>query len=200
MLKKRFIDVILTTNVSNYGLLGEKVSVTIFQAYSKLLLPGLAVYATPENIEKYKEIIRLQTTDGKEYSSKFVQQTIHSLSTLCLPVTMSKDNPWTLEPWHIKTSFRLVGFHVPEKAITLPIKAISGPDFDKENKEFYVTVTINSVNMVNVRCRLLHLHLSNDLEKSDNLYLNNSVDPIFEEDRSVLSSLPKAKLSKTADN
>lgn len=47
------LDVILTEYVEGLGNVGEKVSVRPFYAYKHLLLPGLAVYATPENLEKY---------------------------------------------------------------------------------------------------------------------------------------------------
>lgn len=69
---------------------------------------------------------------------------------------MNKDVPWTLEPWHVRASFRKAGFHVAEEAITLPGKPISGPDLSLENKHFYVTVTINNVEMVKVKCKVHH--------------------------------------------
>lgn len=56
---------------------------------------------------------------------------------------MNKDHPWTLKPVHIKTSFRKCGYIVPEHTITMPEKEIKGPNLDLENKEFYVTVTVN---------------------------------------------------------
>lgn len=55
---------------------------------------------------------------------------------------MNKDMPWTLEPWHVKVSFRKSGYVVPEEAITIP-KEIKGPDMSLENKEFFVIVTVN---------------------------------------------------------
>lgn len=55
---------------------------------------------------------------------------------------MNKDVPWTLEPWHVKASFRKAGFHVAEDAIQIPSKPITGPDMSLEDKEFYVTVTV----------------------------------------------------------
>lgn len=55
---------------------------------------------------------------------------------------MNKDVPWTLEPWHVKASFRKSGYHVAEDAIQLPSKAIQGPDMNLQDKEFFVTVTV----------------------------------------------------------
>lgn len=57
---------------------------------------------------------------------------------------MNRENSWTIQPWHIKVSFRKCGYEVPEEAITLPLKAISGPDMSIEGKEFYVTVTVSN--------------------------------------------------------
>lgn len=47
------LELILTDFVEGVGNLGEKVSVRPNFGYERLLLPGLAVYASPENIEKY---------------------------------------------------------------------------------------------------------------------------------------------------
>lgn len=48
------IDVILKTYVEGIGNAGDKVSVKPNFAYNNILLPGLGVYASPENLEKYK--------------------------------------------------------------------------------------------------------------------------------------------------
>lgn len=62
------IEVVLTTFVNGLGNVGDKVSVKPNYAYNNLLLPGLAVYATPENEEKYKS----QVSDSSQvhYSSQ----------------------------------------------------------------------------------------------------------------------------------
>lgn len=48
------------------GNVGEKVCVRQNYAYDKLLIPGLAVYASPENIERYSD---QNVNKEKEYSS-----------------------------------------------------------------------------------------------------------------------------------
>lgn len=48
------LDVILTKYVEGLGNIGDKVSVKPHYGYNHLLLPGLAVYASPSNLEKYK--------------------------------------------------------------------------------------------------------------------------------------------------
>lgn len=66
--KQPNIEVILTSYVDGLGNEGDKVSVAPNYAYNKLLLPGLAIYSTPENIEKYWN---KGSNKENEYSSAF---------------------------------------------------------------------------------------------------------------------------------
>lgn len=75
-------------------------------------------------------------------SNKFLQ-TMGCLSRLVLQITMSKTQPWTLEPWHVRTSFRKAGYVVPEHAIIMPTVSITGPDLSLQEKEFIVTVKVS---------------------------------------------------------
>lgn len=65
-----------------------------------------------------------------------------SLSRLSLAIVMNKDSPWTIKPWHIRASFRKCGYIVPEEAIEIPHKTISGPNLEIDGKSFYTTVTV----------------------------------------------------------
>ena len=56
---------------------------------------------------------------------------------------MNKEEPWTLEPWHIRSAFRKAQVHVPDGAFTMPKDPIIGPDMELEGKEFYITVTVS---------------------------------------------------------
>ncbi|KAJ8928941.1 hypothetical protein NQ314_018421 [Rhamnusium bicolor] len=134
------IDVILNTFVEGLGNVGDRVSVRPQFAYNELLLPGLAVYASPENIEKYKDYN--STIEEKRYSSPNALLTVKTMSRIMISVVMNKEMPWTLKPWHVKISFRKSGYIVPEDTITLPEVPITGPDLSIENKEFFVTVTV----------------------------------------------------------
>lgn len=102
---------------------------------------------------------------------------------------MSKDMPWTLEKWHIKASFRKAGIHIPEDAITMPERPISGPNLDLEEKEFYVTLTINNREQVKVRCRLHHWSPLDKIITTYEFWKQPS-EPIFPEDKAILDSLP----------
>lgn len=66
------VEVILTSYVEGIGRKGETVSMRPNVAYQKLLLPGLAVYASPENIQKYSQ---MEVHDDEEkHSSQFAQR------------------------------------------------------------------------------------------------------------------------------
>ncbi|KAF7280234.1 hypothetical protein GWI33_006277 [Rhynchophorus ferrugineus] len=195
--KQEDIDVILTTFVEGLGNSGEKIKVKPQFAYNSLLLPGLAVYACPENLEKYKDT--LCNKESVEYSSPNALPTIKTLSRITLSVVMNKDHPWVLKPWHVKTSFRKSGYVVPDDAITLPEKPITGPDMGLENKEFYVTVTINNKEKVNVRCRLHHWSTDIiDRIPYTPYFWEEDTEPIYPEFKEVLETLPK-KVTKSVN-
>nr|XP_003705244.1 PREDICTED: 39S ribosomal protein L9, mitochondrial [Megachile rotundata]XP_012145176.1 PREDICTED: 39S ribosomal protein L9, mitochondrial [Megachile rotundata]XP_012145177.1 PREDICTED: 39S ribosomal protein L9, mitochondrial [Megachile rotundata] len=193
------VDLILLDNVRNVGEKGEIITLTSLRAYNQFLLPKLAVYATPENIKKYA----IEDVDRKKFrasTSPFVEKTLMELSRCYLSVKMNMEEPWTIEKWHISACFRLAGYMVPQHAITLPEKAISGPNLSIENKEFYVVVKINNSDETKVRCRLHHY--SADPFKIiyyDVPYWQTPSIAIFPEDQEVLNTLPKhPSLRKTS--
>jgi large subunit ribosomal protein L9 len=147
--------VVLKTFVEGVGAKGDIVSLRPNKAYNELLLPGLAVYKTPETMQKYARLN--DEIEDSQHSSPYAQRTINILSNIVLSVVMNKDQPWTIEPWHIRTSLRKCGYHVlDDAAIEMPAEQIVGPDLKKENKLFYVTVTINKMEKVKVACRIHH--------------------------------------------
>lgn len=188
--KKEPLDLILTQFVTGIGNVGTRVSMHPALAYPKLLLPRLADYATPENIEKYTKLAEDQG-DSMPFSSALVEKTVKYLSQKRISIVMSKDVPWTLEKWHIKANFRKAGIYVPEDAITLPEKPISGPNLDIQGKEFYVTLTINNCEQVKVRCRLHHWTPDKNAQiRDDDEFWKQPYEPIFPEDKPILDSLP----------
>lgn len=66
------IDVILTQFVDGIGKVGERLTMRPQVAYNRLLLPGLAVYASPEMVEKYKEFANVK--DDENHSSPTAQR------------------------------------------------------------------------------------------------------------------------------
>ncbi|CAD6231942.1 GSCOCG00001664001-RA-CDS [Cotesia congregata] len=185
--KREQIDVILKTFVEGMGVRGDKLSLSPYYAYKHLLLPGLAAYATPENIKKFQEDIGVPQ---QAYSSPFVPQTIRLLGEFLLQVNMSADNPWTLATEHVWSAFRENKIHMSRDSVTLPERPINGPNLEMENKEFYVTVTINQREKINVRCRIRYR--SNDPNKlmPDPDALLKRSEPIYPEFKAVLDAIP----------
>ncbi|KAH8265235.1 hypothetical protein KR038_001883 [Drosophila bunnanda] len=155
LVKKRpNMEAVLKTFVEGVGDKGDVVSMKPHFVYNKLLLPGLADYNTPENVAKYAKTEAEKS--AVKHSSAYAQRTVNMLESIVLAVVMNKDEPWVLQPWHIKASLRKAGFHCREECITLPKERIEGPDLKKENKDFYCTVTINKLEQARLKCRLHH--------------------------------------------
>lgn len=145
----------MTAFVSGIGDRGDIVSLPQRHVYNTLLLPGLAVYKTDENLKKYA--VQKDSKEQKiSQSSPHVERTVNVLQSRILAVIMNKDEPWVLEPWHIRASLRKAGMYAEEGTIELPQEQITGPDLLKEGKEFIVTVTVNNKEKAKVRCRLHH--------------------------------------------
>lgn len=182
--KKPNLEVVLTSFVEGIGSKGDVVSLKPAVAYNKLLLPGLAVYKTPEAIARYAvEKDDDDSVEKEQHSSAYAQRTVNKLEQLTLAVVMNKDHPWVIERWHIKASLRKAGYYVPEEAITLPEKPIEGPDLLKQNKEFFCTVTINNLEQARLRCRIHHW----STEPSERLpyvfeHWKNPAEPLFGDD------------------
>ncbi|XP_036146146.1 39S ribosomal protein L9, mitochondrial [Monomorium pharaonis] len=187
--RKKPLDLILTQYVAGLGNVGTQVSMHPTQAYMTLLLPKLADYATPENIEKYTKMAT-DEADKTPFSSALVEKTIKYLGQKRISIIMSKDVSWTLEKWHIKANFRKAGIYLPEDAVTMPEKPISGPNLDLEGKEFYVTLTINNREHVKVRCVLHHWTPEKTAQVYVEEFWKQPGEPIFPEDKPILDSLP----------
>lgn len=192
IVKKPDLQVILKEFVPGVGNVGDIVTKRPMQAYKELLLPGLAVYATPENLLKYKVDEEKPKIDDL-FSSPYVQRTMRLLQKHVLAITMSKTEPWTLEPWHVKASFRKSGFHVPESAIEMPPVKISGPDLTLQEKEFYVTVTINNKERVNVRCRIHHWAVGLDRIPWELAHWKKPKEALVPEQAAALEAMPLPK-------
>lgn len=150
------IDVILKKYVKGIGQQGDVVSVSKSVAYNELLLPGHADYVTPETLQFWSNEKKDSVQEVK-YSSPFVERTINNLNNKKgVSVVMNKETKWTIEPWHVRVSFRKAGVHMNEDCIEMPPYKIEGPNLDLEGKHFFVTVTINKKEKVKVKCIIHH--------------------------------------------
>lgn len=152
--KRANLEVILTAYVDRVGDRGDVISLRPNIAYNNYLLPGLAVYKTEENLQKYAR--NKSDKETIKHSSPYAQRTVNFLELIVLSVVMNKDNPWVVEPWHIRASLRKSGIIATLDSIELPKERIVGPDMAKQNKEFYVTVTLNNLEKARVKCRIHH--------------------------------------------
>lgn len=85
VIKKPNVEVILTAFVEGVGAKGDVVSLKPNVAYNQLLLPGLAVYKTPENLSKYA--VEKDDTEKEIHSSAYAQRV--SKHRKLTPVTCS---------------------------------------------------------------------------------------------------------------
>lgn len=150
------MHVIMTDYVKGIGFKGDLVKMRPNRAYHDFLVTGLAVYDTPENRAKYDTETRLLEVRR----SPFVERTIQTFGRRVVSVCMNKFKPWVIEPWHIRASMRKASLFVADDSqIELPKTPITGPDMAKQDKDFYVTITINKMEKARVRCRLHHITL-----------------------------------------
>lgn len=191
-IKQPDIKIILNQFVDGVGREGDILTLRPNQAYCNYLMPGLAVYATPENIEKYK-MHGNEPKVGDQYSSPHAHRTMRRLSQLVLHITMNKIESWTLQPWHVSASFRKSGFVVPEHAIIMPPVEIKGPDLSLQEKEFYVTVVINKTEKANVRCRIHHWATGLDRLPWEEFHWKKPKEALIPEQAAVLESMPIPK-------
>lgn len=71
-------------------------------------------------------------------------QTVKYFKKMVVSVSMNKDEPWTIEPWHIRVSLRKMNVNVlSDDSIELPEQPISGPDLTLEGKSFVVYITVS---------------------------------------------------------
>ncbi|XP_068619200.1 large ribosomal subunit protein bL9m [Battus philenor] len=187
--KKPDIKIILNQFVEGVGETGDVLTLSPGNAYKNFLVPGLAVYANEQNVEKYK-VDETKPKVDSNYSSPHVQRTMSCLSRLVLQITMSKQEPWTLEPWHVRTSFRKAGYVVPENAIIMPPIEIKGPDLSLQDKEFYVIVKINNTEEVKVRCRIHHWATGLDKLPWEEFHWKKVKEPLIPEQAEELDKIP----------
>ncbi len=66
-----------------------------------------------------------------------------SLRNKVLSVFMNMHEPWTIQPWHIRATFRIDGVQIAnDDCIELPEPEISGPNLTWEGKDFVVFVKV----------------------------------------------------------
>ncbi|XP_074597158.1 mitochondrial ribosomal protein L9 [Brevipalpus obovatus] len=153
------MKVLLLQNVPLLGIKGEIVEVECERARYELIPSRKATYASPRNLDIFKDLIEQSRYSPDRPSSKLSQHTLMSLEKQFVLVLMNHSKPWTIQPSHIRIAFRMAGIQVPEYAIHLPEKPITGPNPEYHGRDFIVRITVNKNprESTNVRC-VLHLN------------------------------------------
>lgn len=189
--KKPDVPVVLRRYVDGLGSEGDLISVPRTKAYTEYIVTGLADFATPEVVEAANIRKSQQEYTAERASSRFAPLTVKYLEKQVLNVVMNKETVWTIKPWHVRVAFRKAGILVPEAAIKLPDKSISGPDLGLEQKDFIAVVTINGKEKANVRCRIHHW-ATNPSNRLPHVKFSACLKtaPVFEEEADILDQLP----------
>ncbi|KAG0424747.1 hypothetical protein HPB47_028040 [Ixodes persulcatus] len=197
--KKEPLDVILMDVVEGLGNKWDIVSVTPVYGLTQLIVPGLAIYATPDNLALREKMKQDKTDLGPVYSSRFAPKTMRLLKALVVKLPMNKEVGWTVEPWHLRMALRQAGVVVPEDSIELPETPISGPDVGKENKVFAATILINKADRVPVLFRIQHVSRKLlDEVVSEVPYDKLPVEALLPDQRDLLRELAPDKVVDTA--
>ncbi|UJR37819.1 hypothetical protein I4U23_030509 [Adineta vaga] len=145
------IDVILTEYVEvGVGYKGEIVNVPREMAYTELLPTQLALYPTSENVALFEEERKLLV--DRPQISPFVMKCRDYLKTILLQIPINmKSKDWSLTRDNIRIALRRVNVMCDEDAILLEDNAIN-KDTYKLGEEFHVTLKINPLVDVSIRC------------------------------------------------
>ncbi|KAL0270265.1 UNVERIFIED_CONTAM: hypothetical protein PYX00_007732 [Menopon gallinae] len=184
--KQPNIEMVLVKNVENVGNIGDIVKIPQLKAYEYFILTGAAVFATPENVKKFGVL-------KKEDSIPIhIQQILKKLSKTHVPVIMHKENPWTLERWHVRVALRNINVMCTDECIELPKEQISGPNMDINEKDFLIYLTMNDKYRTPMRCRLFQIspnEVNVNLAYNPKFYME-PINAIFPEEQKLLEEVP----------
>jgi len=186
------IRVILLHNTEDFGPRGQIVVVdNPKEARRDLLLPGLAVYATDENLEKYKDIIIPE--DELVYSSQYIKKILPILGRYVIPITVNPFGAWVLKARHVRACLMKLRIEVPEECIEMPLQDIRGPRPSEEQKEFLVHITINENERIPMRCVIHHRNAPKTVG-----WMHTPHQPLLEAQQDQLSKTPRNRVGPRA--
>jgi len=204
------IQIILVKPIEEFGKKGQVLTMPSEKAHKELLYHGLAVYASPANLETYKDI--LIPEDAVQFSSKYIQKNYAELSRKVLCLTMHDLNPWKLEKWHVRLAMRQEGIYVQnDDAITINSKTLTGPDSRLQGKELLVKLKVNQLEDIRLRAviyqnseKLFTGDEDADIPMEDILAKDEIPppgwqwmfnEPVFEDERQELLQIPRHDLT-----
>lgn len=183
------VKLILTETTHGFGDRGQVTTLPGWFARKNLLLAGLAVYATDDNVKAFGD--DLIPEEELRKSTPSAQAAAWQLGALTVAVRLHRTSPWTMQPWHVSAALRHQEWVVPPAAIQIPGEPIHGPEPHMHQKEFYVIVTLNGTETTRVRCNLyLFSDDAHENEKSPG-WQHQFREPLRETDRAVLDEIPR---------
>jgi len=204
------IQIILTKSIEEFGRRGQVLTMASEKAHKELLYHGLAVYASPDNLKKYEDIIIPE--DAVQFSSKSVQMCYAELSRLPLCLVMHDLNPWTLEKWHVRLALRHRGVHVSdEDSISINAKPLSGPNPKFQGREVCVRLKVNGLEDLRLRLVIFQKSEKELLDEDEDIPLEDILSkeeipppgwewmfnqPIFEDEAEELAEIPRQHMTE----
>lgn len=136
---------ILTDFVDGIGIRGDIVTVKREMFHSELFPAGLAVYASPENIEEFEEERKAAGIEKSESRlGVLARMTMKVLNHMTLEIPLRDDISWTLNKKHVQVAFRLQGIDLDTDCIEIPDDAVTGFG------EVPINVMINGLESINI--------------------------------------------------
>ncbi|XP_070547171.1 large ribosomal subunit protein bL9m-like [Ptychodera flava] len=140
------MKLILIQDLEKYGRQGELVTVTKQVGRNKLLAPGLAVYASPENIKEYCMQEKPKVAEEEPRLSRMALKTIEYLKKNDVVIAMRNSIKFQIEKHHVIDYYEhKLGVIVPEHALQLPDTPIT------KFGEYTIQVTVNGIETVDVK-------------------------------------------------
>ncbi|XP_073493287.1 large ribosomal subunit protein bL9m [Phyllobates terribilis] len=136
---------ILTQNVHKLGNRGDTVQVDKRQGRNKLLVQGLAVYASPENKEMFEEERKMQQAGelGGKKQTWTGEMTVNYLKKSRLTVEMRTNVKWKLSKEIVaRQLLKSLGVVAPADAVKIPDDPIT------RFGEYWCEVTVNGLDTV----------------------------------------------------
>ncbi|CAL1537212.1 unnamed protein product [Lymnaea stagnalis] len=141
---------ILTDYVEGIGIRGDLVKVKKEVFHNDLYPAGLAVYASPENIDEFEEERKAKGIDKSEMRlGVFARMAIKELNHMHLEIPMNDKVEWTLDKQHVQVAFRTQGIELLEECLVLPEEPIS------TFQDLVVKVWINGLESVDVKATIV---------------------------------------------
>merc|ERR1712126_162751 len=145
------VQIILTKAIEEFGKRGQVLTMPSERAHKELLYHNLAVYASPENLDLFKDI--LIPEDAVQFSSPSVQRSYPELSRKVVCLKMHDVNAWpVINKWHLRVALGQHGIFVQnEDCISFNATPIAGPDPALQGKEFCVKLKVNKLEEIPLR-------------------------------------------------